>query len=88
MDSNIRLIQPIEIKWGNNIINIITKLQVKITFDDLSTYCILSYVLLNDSLESISLGSAEISGNDYVNWDGNNDYPFTYVANQLNLTLI
>jgi len=30
----------------------------------------------------------DITGADYVNWNGNNEYPFTYIANIQGLTII
>jgi hypothetical protein len=33
-------------------------------------------------------GNLVISGTDYTNWNGNNEYPFTFTAAQLNLTIV
>lgn len=35
----------------------------------------------------LSQGNSNIEGEDYLTWDGNNTYPYEYVAQQLNLTL-
>ena len=85
---NSRPIQPIEIKWGNTVTNTITKLHVRIDNDNLSNTCTFGYSLLNNSNISISDGHIHMSEIEYANWDGNNDFPFTYVADKLNLTLI
>jgi hypothetical protein len=38
--------------------------------------------------ETLVQGSLILSGEDYLAWDGSNDYAFTYIAEKLNLTLI
>ena len=36
----------------------------------------------------VAEGNITMDGEDYLNWDGDNDYSFTYIAEKLNLTLI
>jgi hypothetical protein len=38
--------------------------------------------------EVIAEGKITMDGENYLNWDGNNDFVFTYIAEKLNLTLI
>jgi hypothetical protein len=33
-------------------------------------------------------GNLSMSEDEYIAWDGSNDYPFTYIAEKLNLTII
>jgi hypothetical protein len=33
-------------------------------------------------------GNTSLSGEDYDNWDGSNDYAFSYIAQQINVTLL
>lgn len=79
-----------------------TMLGVRIFNDNLATSCNIYwemyYAIITPSIEiggepSISWvmstnGNLIISGTDYANWNGNNQYPFTYTAQQLNLTII
>jgi hypothetical protein len=36
----------------------------------------------------VAEGNITMTGEDYLAWDGDNDYAFTYIAEKLNLTLI
>jgi hypothetical protein len=36
----------------------------------------------------LAQGNEVITGEDYANWDGNNLYPYEYVASNINVTLI
>jgi hypothetical protein len=38
--------------------------------------------------ETLAEGNITMSGEDYLAWDGDNNYAFTYIADKLNLTLI
>jgi len=38
--------------------------------------------------QTLAEGNITMSGNDYLAWDGDNDYAFTYIAEKLNLTII
>jgi hypothetical protein len=38
--------------------------------------------------QSVAEGNISLSGEDYLSWDGSNDYAFTYIAEKLNLTLL
>ena len=38
--------------------------------------------------QSLAEGNITMDGENYLNWDGDNDYAFTYIAEKLNLTLI
>jgi hypothetical protein len=66
--------------------------------DNLIDSCTFYYQLLagGDGTEAMPLtyhetlvqGSLNLNGEDYLAWDGTNDYAFTYIAEKLNLTLI
>jgi hypothetical protein len=73
-------------------------LNVYIIRDDLQTYCEF-YYSLNTSGEGteqnplivgkiLAEGKITIDGENYLAWDGDNNYAFTYIAEKLNLTLI
>jgi hypothetical protein len=38
--------------------------------------------------ETLAEGNLTMDGENYLAWDGDNDYAFTYIAEKLNLTLI
>jgi hypothetical protein len=38
--------------------------------------------------QSLAEGNVTMDGENYLAWDGDNDYAFTYIAEKLNLTLI
>ena len=38
--------------------------------------------------QAVAEGNLTMDGENYLAWDGSNDYAFTYIAEKLNLTLI
>lgn len=98
-----RNIEPIQI-WLNGQLKQASVLDAKIINDDLKTTCTFYYELkeatiitppLEEGGQETSVigarladGNVSISGEDYLNWDGGNDYAFNFIANHLNLTLI
>ncbi len=56
----------------------------KIVDDDLKSRAIFFYSFYKDNNVLLS-GNIVISGNEYNNWNGNNIFPFTYIANKFNL---
>jgi hypothetical protein len=66
--------------------------------DNLDNSCTFYYQLLTggDGTEdmpisvgqSVAEGNISLDGENYLAWDGSNDYAFTYIAEKLNLTLI
>ena len=38
--------------------------------------------------QTLAEGNVTMDGENYLAWDGDNDYAFTYIAEKLNLTLI
>ena len=38
--------------------------------------------------QTLAEGNISMSGEDYLAWDGDNNYAFSYIAEKLNLTLI
>lgn len=78
-------IQPIQ--WKYNAPQA-TDLNVRIIFDNLSNTCNLYWQLFAADSTQVDSGNLSITGDDYQNWDGNNDYPYTYVANKWGITII
>ena len=89
-------IQPIQI-WKNGVIKTASVLNATIINDNLSSSCTFYWHLKEaDSVvdeqtiagEVLADGNVTMSGDDYDNWDGSNDYAFEYIANQINVTII
>jgi hypothetical protein len=92
-----RKIQPVQ-AWKNgeqleaNLLNAI------IINDNLATSCSFYYSLNagGEGTEAMPLingqvvaeGNITMDGDNYLNWDGENNFAFTYIAEKLNLTLI
>ena len=65
-----------------------TLITVQIIFDNLNNMCNTYWVLLSEDKIQIDSGNLTIKDDDYTNWDGNNDYPYQFVANELGVTII
>lgn len=65
-----------------------TQLQVWGTYDDLETFCNFGWQLFTATGEPIDTGAVQCSGVEYLNWDGNRQFPYDYVANFLGLILV
>ena len=90
-------IQPITI-WKNGESQEANLLNAYIINDNLQSSCAF-YYSLNSSGEgtealplligqTLAEGNVTMDGENYLAWDGSNDYAFTYIAEKLNLTLI
>lgn len=86
-------IQPITI-WKNGESQEANLLNAIIINDNLENSCTFYYQLCSsgeqpDTIgQSLAEGNVSMSGEDYLGWTGDNDYAFSYIAEQLNLTLI
>lgn len=90
-------IQPIQI-WKNGESQEANLLNAYIINDNLENSCTFYYQLCSSGqgTEAMSLniwqtlaeGNITMGGDDYLAWDGDNDYAFSYIAEKLNLTLI
>jgi len=86
-------IQPIQI-WKNGQSQEANLLNAYIINDNLQSSCTFYYQLCSsgeqpDTIgQSLAEGNVSMSGEDYLSWTGDNDYAFSYIAEQLNLTLI
>jgi hypothetical protein len=90
-------IEPVSI-WKNGESQEANLLNAYIINDNLQSSCAFYYSLnaSGDGTEVIPLvigqtlaeGNILMDGENYLNWDGNNDFVFTYIAEKLNLTLI
>ena len=89
-------IQPIQI-WKNGQNKTASILDAYIINDNLATSCTFYWMLKEaDSTpepqpiagQVLADGNVTMSGEDYDNWDGSNDYAFEYIANQINVTII
>jgi hypothetical protein len=92
-----RKIEPVQV-WKNGQQLEATLLNATIVNDNLESACTFYYQLLTggDGTEampitygqSVAEGNISISGEDYLAWDGDNDYAFTYIAEKLNLIIV
>ena len=86
-------IQPIQI-WKNGQSQEANLLNAYIINDNLQSSCSFYYQLCSsgeqpDTIgQSLAEGNVSMSGEDYLGWTGDNDYAFSYIAEQLNLTLL
>lgn len=86
-------IEPITI-WKNGESQEANLLVAYIINDNLMSSCSFYYQLCSsgeqpDTIgQSLAEGNVSMSGEDYLAWDGDNNYAYTYIAEQLNLTLI
>jgi hypothetical protein len=91
-----REIQPIQI-WKNGEVKTASILDAQIISDNLQSNCTFYWQLKEaDSVvdeqtisgQTLADGNVSLSGEDYDNWDGSNDYAFSYIATQINVVLL
>ena len=92
-----RQIEPITI-WKNGQEKTANILNAYIINDNLETSCSFYYQLCEggQGTEEMPLiqgntladGNVTMGGETYLAWDGSNDFAFSYIAEQLNLTLL
>jgi hypothetical protein len=89
-------ISPVSI-WKNGQNKTASILDAIIINDNLSSSCTFYWMLKEaDSVvdeqtvagQTLADGNVTMSGDDYDNWDGSNDYAFEYIAEQINVTII
>ena len=90
-------IEPVTI-WKNGQSQEANLLNAYIINDNLQSSCSFYYSLCasGEGTEALPLvigqtlaeGNVTMDGENYLAWDGDNDYAFTYIAEKLNLTLI
>jgi hypothetical protein len=89
-------ITPINI-WKSGEVKTASVLDATIINDNLSTSCTFYWMLKEaDSVvdeqtiagQTLADGNTTMTGEDYDNWDGSNDYAFNYIAKQINVTIL
>jgi len=86
-------IQPITI-WKNGESQEANLLNAYIINDNLESSCTFYYQLCSSGEQPDTIGQSHAEGNvvmsgeDYLAWDGDNNYAFTYIAEKLNLTIL
>lgn len=96
-------IETIQI-WSNGQSKQASVLDARIINDDLKSSCTFYYELKEPTVvtppleeggqetsvigSTLAEGNVTLSGEDYINWDGSNDYAFNFIANELNLLII
>jgi hypothetical protein len=92
-----RKIEPVQV-WKNGEQLEASLLQATIVNDNLESYCSFYYQLMTggDGTEampiavgqSVAEGNISLTGENYLDWNGSNDFAYSYIAEKLNLTLI
>jgi hypothetical protein len=92
-----KFIEPITI-WKNGESQEANLLNAYIINDNLQSSCSFYYSLCASGEgteamplvigQSLAEGNITMDGDNYLAWDGDNNYAFTYIAKKLNLTLI
>ena len=90
-------IEPIGI-WKNGESQEANLLNAVIINDNLATSCSFYYQLCASGegteayplviCQTLAEGNVTMDGENYLAWDGTNDYAFSYIATKLNLTLL
>jgi len=96
-------IQPVSI-WKNGQNKTASILDAYIINDNLESSCTFYWMLKEAGVtpepteenpvtqiiqgQVLADGNTTMSGDDYDNWDGNNDLAFEYIAEQINVTII
>ena len=90
-------IEPVTI-WKNGESQEANLLNAYIINDNLATSCSFYYQLCSSGegteayplviWQTLAEGNVTMDGENYLAWDGSNDYAFSYIAEKLNLTLI
>jgi len=89
-------ISPVSI-WKNGQDKTASILDAYIINDNLSNSCTFYWMLKEAGVEgedasavgeTLADGNATMTGDDYDNWDGSNDYAFEYIASQINVTIL
>jgi hypothetical protein len=84
-------ISPIQI-WKNGQLLTASVLDAIIINDNLSSSCTFYWMLkedLDDEVgQTLADGNITMSGEDYDNWDGSNDYAFEFIAGQINVSIV
>lgn len=56
--------------------------------DNFKSYCKFHWVLFSEDMTPLKMGDVVCEGEDYTSWDGNNEFPFTYVSNEIEVAII
>ena len=84
--AKVQIETPFRISWSDK--RMAYWLHVAIEDDNLMSYCKYHWVLFSEDMTSLKMGDVICQGEDYTNWDGNNEFPFTYVANEIEIAVI
>jgi hypothetical protein len=92
-----RKIEPVQI-WKNGEQLEASFLKATIVNDNLESACTFYYQLMTGGdgteampityAQSIAEGNISLGGENYLDWNGSNDFAYCYIAEKLNLTLI
>ena len=81
-------IEPIQI-WINGQNKTASELDARIINDDLASSCTFYWELKEETTGlQLAQGNVSMSGEDYENWDGDNNLAYAYIAKQINVVIL
>ena len=79
------LAKPFKVNWNDTAMA--RFLNVSITSDNLKSEATFHWVLFGSSAVPLQMGDVTCVAEDYAAWNGNNVYPFSFVADKLGLAI-
>ena len=79
------LTRSFKVNWGDTILA--RFLNVSITSDDLKSRATFHWVLFGTGAVPLQMGDINCEGEEYTAWNGDNRYPFIFVADKLGLAI-
>ena len=79
------LVKPFKPNWNDTAMA--RYLNISITSDDLKSNATFHWVLFGAGTVPLQMGDVTCVGKEYAAWNGNNEYPFSFVADKLGLAI-
>lgn len=79
------LVKPFKVNWNDTAMA--RFLNVSITSDNLKSEATFHWVLFGSGTVPLQMGDVTCVAEDYAAWNGNNVYPFSFVADKLGLAI-
>lgn len=74
-------ISPVRVRFTDE--NNMTRLYVSSISDNLLNQCIFHYIFMDELRNASSSGNIICHGDNYTNWSGDNNFPFTFVVENI-----
>jgi hypothetical protein len=66
----------------------VVRLGVRIKWDNLTDTCLFGWFLYDEDKNILLSGDQQCTRSDYQEWNGDNNFPFSFVGNKLGLIFI